>query len=55
MSYFEDNFGGKVFRGSTDREIVVLEFEAGETEISELDIAVFVDENILWFKAELIN
>ena len=54
MTTLVDNFRSEVFGGATDRKglIVGLDVALAEPEVSELDVPILADENVLWLEAE---
>lgn len=53
MPHLVDDFGCQVLRSPTHRKGLEVAFNiiSGEPEVSEFDVAVGPDENILWFEA----
>ncbi len=53
MAHLEDYFRGQVLRGSTDRACtdVALYALLGESEVSDSDVTLGIDQNVFWLKA----
>lgn len=51
MTFFSDNFWCKIFRSTADRRGKLLRREDfRQSEVSELDVSLFVNDDILWLE-----
>lgn len=52
MTFAKNNFWGKILRSSTEGKGLILpsQIDLGETKISDADVAVSVEEHILWLQ-----
>jgi hypothetical protein len=48
----ENDFWSQVFGGATDGEVIAVELLSGEAEVSELEIALAIEEDVFGFETE---